>query len=64
MTELEMLKLEKAGIPVHQHNSPKRGIWFCKSPYCLSTLDESPRWGPLEQPEHAAAYDLGDLEDA
>jgi hypothetical protein len=62
MTELEFLRLQVQGIPVHKHNSPKRGEWFCRSPYCLSLLEEVPRPGPNEHPELGTTYDLGALD--
>jgi hypothetical protein len=61
MTELEFLRLQVRGIPVHKHQSPKRGEWFCTSPYCLSLLEEAPRPAPNEHPDLAKAYDLGAL---
>ncbi len=62
MTELELLRLQVRGIPVHQHQSPKRGTWFCRSPYCDSVLDEVPRVGPGEPPQKQDDYDLGELD--
>ncbi len=61
MTELELLRLQLAGIPVHKHTSPKRGEWFCRSPYCDSVIDEQPRVGPGEPVTRIDDYDLGEL---
>jgi len=62
MTELELLRMQVAGIPVHVHKSPKRGEWICSSPYCLNRFDESPRPGPGDHPDLAANYDHGELD--
>lgn len=62
MTELEMLRHLVAGVPIHQHDSPKRGKWHCKSPYCTSLQDEGPRAAPGEPSEHGQIFDLGDFD--
>jgi len=62
MTELELLRLQIAGITVHEHKSPKRGSWFCRSPYCDSILDEQSRVGPGEPVTRQDDYDLGALD--
>jgi hypothetical protein len=61
MTELELLRLQVQGIPVHRHESAKRGPWMCRSPYCTALADEIPRPAPNEVPELAELYDLGDV---
>lgn len=61
MTELEYLRLQVQGVPVHKHQSLKRGEWFCRSPYCTSLLEDAPRPAPNEHPDMAGLYDLGEL---
>ena len=64
MTELELLRLQVRGIPVHIHKSPKRGEWACSSPYCVSLLDEAPRGAPGEHPDTADVFDHGEVSNA
>jgi len=62
MTEVELLRLQLAGVPIHRHHATKRGDWLCSSPYCSSLLEEAPRGAPGEHPDTAAVFDLGDVD--
>jgi len=62
MTELELLRLQVAGVPIHRHHAAKRGEWLCSSPYCSSLLEEGPRGAPGEHPDTAAVFDHGDID--
>jgi len=61
VTELEFLRLQVRGIPVHTHKSPKRGEWFCRSPYCTDLASEVSELGPTDHPDKETTYDLGAL---